>query len=256
MPSRSKPIAAPTMSAIESTAPTSWKWTFSIVRAVDLGLGLGQLLEDSRWPVPAGRGGERAAVDHRRDVVQVAMLVLGLVLDGDLRGAEALLLHFAARRAGSLGRPERIDAGLNRGQIGAGVDEGAERHVAADSARTIEIGNSHGLLAMRQVSFGLRITILRQRLLYRYHPAALTAGTRTAKVWPPKSAPIFAACHARDQTGPRFRRQALGPQDLGPDAGADEGAVRHDAAPHGRLAGRGVSRPTARPKCCSWKRSA
>ena len=30
-PSKSKPIAEPTMSAIESTAPTSWKWTFSIV---------------------------------------------------------------------------------------------------------------------------------------------------------------------------------------------------------------------------------
>ena len=30
-PSRSQPTAAPTMSAIESAAPTSWKWTFSIV---------------------------------------------------------------------------------------------------------------------------------------------------------------------------------------------------------------------------------
>ena len=30
-PSRSQPTAVPTMSAIESAAPTSWKWTFSIV---------------------------------------------------------------------------------------------------------------------------------------------------------------------------------------------------------------------------------
>ena len=36
-----------------------------------------------------------------------------------------------------------IDAGLNGGEFGAGVDEGPERHVAADSARAIEIGNSH-----------------------------------------------------------------------------------------------------------------
>jgi hypothetical protein len=32
---------------------------------------------------------------------------------------------------------------LNCGQIGSRVDERAERHVAADSARTIEIGSSH-----------------------------------------------------------------------------------------------------------------
>ena len=52
------------------------------------------LLEDALGQFPLPRR-ERAAVDHRRDVVQMAMLVLGLVLDRDLRGAEALLLDLA-----------------------------------------------------------------------------------------------------------------------------------------------------------------
>ena len=112
--------------------------------AVDLGLGLGQLLEDAFGQIFLA-GSERAAVDHGRDVVQVAVFVLGLVLDRDLRGAEAFLFDFRADESAA-GEAQGIDAGLDGGEFGAGVDEGAERHVAADSARTIEIGNSHGIL--------------------------------------------------------------------------------------------------------------
>ena len=109
--------------------------------AVDLGLGLGQLAEDPRGHV-AGPRRERAAVDHRRDVVQVAMGVLGLVLDDDLRRAKAALLDFAGHEPAA-GQTERVDAGLDRREIGAGVDECPERHVAADAAGTIEVGDSH-----------------------------------------------------------------------------------------------------------------
>ena len=90
-------------------------------RAVHLGLGLGQLVEDPRGQLAVPRR-ERAAVDHRRDVVQMAMRVLRLVLDGDLRRAEAALLDFARHEPASW-QAQRIDAGLNRGQVGPGVDE-------------------------------------------------------------------------------------------------------------------------------------
>ena len=99
-PSRSQPTAAPTMSAIESAAPTSWKWTFSIGRAVDLGLGLGQPGEDAPGEVLLPRG-ELPGVDHRQDVVQVAMGVFRLVLDGDLRRPKAVLLDLLRPAAGS-----------------------------------------------------------------------------------------------------------------------------------------------------------
>ena len=122
--------------------PDFVKMHFLDRRAVDLRLGLGQLAEDPRGQFALPRR-ERAAVDHRRDVVQMAMLVLRLVLDGDLRRAKAALLHFAGHEPAAR-QAQRIDAGLDRGQVGAGIDERAERHVAADSAGTIEIGNSHG----------------------------------------------------------------------------------------------------------------
>ena len=62
------------------------------------------------------------------------MLVLRLMFDGKLRGAEAALLRLlddepAARQS------ERVDARLHCRKVDAGVDQGAERHVAAERAR-------------------------------------------------------------------------------------------------------------------------
>jgi hypothetical protein len=71
------------------------------------------------------------------------MLVLGLVLDGDLRRAEALFLHFGSSQSAAW-EAERVDAGLNCSKVGACVDEGTKRHVAADSARAVEVCNTHG----------------------------------------------------------------------------------------------------------------
>jgi hypothetical protein len=48
----------------------------------------------------------------------MAMFVLRLVLDGNLRRAEAALLHLAANKPAAR-KAQRIDAGLNGGQIGA-----------------------------------------------------------------------------------------------------------------------------------------
>ena len=79
-PSRSSPTAAPTMSTIESTAPTSWKWIFCDVDPVHAGLGLAQPAEDPLGELVLA-GGERALVDHRLDVMEVAMGVLGRGVD-------------------------------------------------------------------------------------------------------------------------------------------------------------------------------
>ena len=73
------------------------------------------------------------------------MLVLRLVLDRDLRGAEALLLDGAGHQP-HVRNPERLNARIERGQVHAGVDQRAERHVAADAAGTIEIGDLHAVL--------------------------------------------------------------------------------------------------------------
>src|SRR5206468_3979845 len=56
-------------------------------RTVDLRLWFREFAKDASRQLLLPDG-ERAAVDHRRDVVQVAMLMFGLMLDGDLRGAK------------------------------------------------------------------------------------------------------------------------------------------------------------------------
>ncbi len=63
--------------------------------AVDLGFGFAEAREDAFGEVFLPLA-EAAGVDHVDDVVQMAVGVLGLMLDGDLRGAEAVLLHFGA----------------------------------------------------------------------------------------------------------------------------------------------------------------
>src|SRR3954468_21883280 len=80
----------------------------------------------------------------------MAMLVLGFVLDGNLRGTETLFLHLVAYESAAR-KTERVDTGLDGREVGARIDERAERHVAADSARTIEIRDAHGLLAMGEI---------------------------------------------------------------------------------------------------------
>jgi hypothetical protein len=76
-------------------------------------------------------------------VVQMAMLVLRLVLDLDLGRSEAALFDFA-RHESAAWQAERIDGRLYFCQGRARIDQRAERHIAADSASTIEVSNPHG----------------------------------------------------------------------------------------------------------------
>jgi len=83
---------------------------------------------------------------HRwRSFVEMGVLV-GMTkfrrFDDELRRAKALLIHFVHMQPAT-GEAERIEAGLNLGERGAGVDQRAERHVAADAAGTIEIADFH-----------------------------------------------------------------------------------------------------------------
>jgi hypothetical protein len=81
----------------------------------------------------------------------MAVRFFRLVFDRDLRGAKSLFFNFV-RQQPATGKSQRIDADLNGGQIGAGVDEGGERHVTANSAGAIEICGSHGAASWRFAS--------------------------------------------------------------------------------------------------------
>ena len=146
-PSRSQPTAAPTMSAIESAAPTSWKWTFSIVVPWTLASASASSAKIRRarsfW-----RSLRRLRVDHRQDVVQVPMGVLRLVLDRDLGRPKTVLLDLLGHQPAA-GQAERADRRVEVRQVHAGIDQGPERHVAADPGGTIQVGDPHKSTTIR-----------------------------------------------------------------------------------------------------------
>lgn len=95
-------------------------------RAVYFGFGLG---ESAKHPVGQFflASIERAAVDHRRDVMQMAMFVFGLVFDRRLRRPKALLLDLGGHN---------LHAGQSQG-LNAGVDWPARSAPASTSAKVM-----------------------------------------------------------------------------------------------------------------------
>ena len=137
-PSRSSPTAEPTMSMIESTAPTSWKWIF-----------------DRSMPCTAPRP-RRASwkIRFARSFCRGVRLPLSMIAsmwcqwrwacscgpdDPGVRRPEAAapdgLEREFARQA------QARDGLLDRARVDPCIDQGAERHVARDPAEAVEIRN-------------------------------------------------------------------------------------------------------------------
>ena len=147
-PSRSQPTAVPTMSAIESAAPTSWKCTFSTVTPCTLASASARRVK-IRPAISFCRSESRPAWIIAKILMQVAMGMFRLILDRDLGRAKAQLLHLACDQAAT-GQPQRADGLVEFFQRHAGIDQRAEHHVAADAACTIEIGDFHCLSLPRR----------------------------------------------------------------------------------------------------------
>ena len=84
----------------------------------------------------------RAGVDLLGDVVQVPVGMLRLVQHLHLAGPKAVALHFLAGQP-DVRKAQRIDPRLNRRQLDAAIDERPQRHIAADAADTVEVGDFH-----------------------------------------------------------------------------------------------------------------
>ena len=147
-PNRSQPTAVPTMSAIESAAPTSWKWTCSIAVPWTLASASASRVKIRRASLPGLRA-DLAGIDQGQDVVQVPVDVLRLVLDADLGGAEALLADLLGDQP-HLPQAQRGDRVVEDRQVDAGVDQGAEHHVAADARSTVQVGQFHDRGSLRK----------------------------------------------------------------------------------------------------------
>jgi hypothetical protein len=49
---------------------------------------------------------------------------------------------------------------LDHPQVGSGVEDSPQRHVAADAAKTVEVGDFHGLNPVFGVAVGSEISII------------------------------------------------------------------------------------------------
>ena len=140
-PSSARPATTPTTSTIASSAPTSWKWTWSAGMPWTAALGLGQQREDAHAALLHWRG-ERAALDDRAHVREVAVgLLLGGVDEGARAGDEAALAALGVERPA--GHPELLQLSPERAEVQPGVDQRAEGHVTRDPREAVEVDCSH-----------------------------------------------------------------------------------------------------------------
>src|SRR5262249_8742782 len=105
-------------------------------------LRLGEAAEDAAGARLDGLR-EVARVEDREDVPQPAVMVLGL-LDRhvDLRGAKGATADLAGGQLPARA-PQRAHLGAERIGRPAGVEEGAEDHVAGGAAGAVEVGELH-----------------------------------------------------------------------------------------------------------------
>ena len=86
--------AVPTISAIESIAPTSWKVDFLNRGAVDFCLGHGDFVKDFLGQIFGSRIDLVGPVNHFGNVVQMPVGVFGRMLDIDVNGTKTALFDF------------------------------------------------------------------------------------------------------------------------------------------------------------------
>ncbi len=134
--SRSNARQAPTISAMESAAPTSWKWTLSMGTLVDLRLGLAQSLED-RDGIATRASRQVGLLDHLDDVRKMAVRLLFPGFDVEFGGRDPAALHFFERDGSA--EIERGDGADNGVLIGAGIRQRAHQHIAANSGECVKV---------------------------------------------------------------------------------------------------------------------
>ncbi len=199
-PRYSSANTAPTMSMIESMAPTSCRCTFSMRHAVDGRFGLGQAHEH---PVGAGlsRLAQRRPVDGGADVLEVIVLVRGGVrvgagrgqlTDAELHGGDAALDDAVGGNLVAVDG-ETAERLLDVGKRHAGVDEGAEDHVAGRASETVEVNGLHAGWVSNTTAYS------NSPLPGRCGGAALSARTRPATT--------RARCASSRRRGPGDRRR-------------------------------------------------
>jgi len=114
---------------------------------VDFSFGLAEAAEDFAG-VFGGARSERCAVDHFQDVRKMAMMMRVASFDVNFCGGNGFAFD-AFGGDGPAVEMELAQLGFEGGEFEAGVDEGAENHVAADAGETVEVSEFHWFTSQR-----------------------------------------------------------------------------------------------------------
>ena len=136
-------MAVATISTIESTAPTSWKWTFANVHSMHLGLGLGQAVENLSGCF-LYRVGQGAGNNHgvNPGIMTVGMVVMHRHVEFE-RG-QMTPLGAACGEGIGVGRKRQLGKfGLQVLQRYSQVEQRRHGHVAGNSGVAIEVEDFH-----------------------------------------------------------------------------------------------------------------
>ena len=142
-PSKSRPMAEPTMSAILSRAPTSWKCTLLQRNAVHACLGRPEPAKDAGCQLLLGSGeggGANERFNFRK--MPIGRLIRRFNLDVGAGNAGTAFGRGLERER----QAEGSEAAANGVGINASVDECRQGHVAADAAKAVEMSHAHGKL--------------------------------------------------------------------------------------------------------------
>jgi hypothetical protein len=116
--------------------------------AMDASLRLGDDAKDAerQFLLAAGKGAGR--FDEARNIAEVPMRLLFGMADAEILRAKASLDDCFERQLNA-GEAERIDGRSNARLVDAGVDQGGQRHVAADSGGAVQVGDFHGVASFK-----------------------------------------------------------------------------------------------------------
>ena len=103
-------------------------------------LGLAQSPKDLQGQLLDSRR-QTAGADHCFDVMQMAMGVLGFVLDPHMLGSKSLPFDRFNDQLGF--QPQRVDRGLDLLGRETEIDHRGEEHIAGNSAEAVDLQDSH-----------------------------------------------------------------------------------------------------------------
>src|SRR5206468_9908719 len=108
-------------------------------------------------------------------------------VDGDARAARVTALLTTHFDVDLVAQPERLDCRVEHRALGAGVDQGAQRHVAGDAGKAVEVRDGHARVLLMWTAAASMGCMLGGRLATRTVTPSTRGSSRTRRAISPAS---------------------------------------------------------------------